>query len=71
MGRAREKSGMKSGYTADASVAMLLATVPAFQQWGNQPLDPKIHSILNNADEQTLLTIAVYALRRVTEEPHA
>ncbi len=55
---------MQSGHASDATLATLLTCMPAFQRWANQPLDPKLKKLLNEADEQVLLSIAVHALQR-------
>ena len=52
----------------DATLAKLLACLPVFQRWSNQPLPTKLHQIIRSADEQTLLGIAVFALRRASQE---
>jgi len=56
---------MNKGYQADVAVAKLLACLPAFEAWSDTPLDPGLQEILNEADQQTIMTIAVYALRRI------
>ncbi len=55
---------MQSGHAGDATLATLLTCVPAFQRWSNQPLDPALEKLLHEADEQTLLSIAVHALQQ-------
>ena len=60
---------MHKGCLVDMRVAELLACVPAFRRWTNSPLDPKLRQILREADEQTLLSLTAYAMRRLTENP--
>lgn len=59
---------MNKSYQADAAVAKLLACLPAFGAWSDAPLDPNLHRLLRKADQQTIMTVAVYALRRIAQD---
>jgi hypothetical protein len=58
---------MNKSETVDATVAKLMACLPASERWHNDPLDPRVLRVLECADEQTLLSIAVYSLRMIAE----
>ncbi len=51
---------------ADAAIARALAQLPVLRQWSNQPLDRHVRRMIDQADMQTLLSIAVTALDRAT-----
>ena len=59
---------MNKSYQADAAVAKLLACLPAFGPWTDAPLDPSLQKLLNQADQQTIMTVAAYALRRIAQD---
>ena len=59
---------MNQGYLADATVAKLLACLPAFESWSDTRLDPSLKKILKEADQQTILSVAAFALRRIIDD---
>ena len=59
---------MDQGYHIDVTVAKLLACLPAFEAWSDTPLDPGLQEILNEADQQTMMTVAAYALGRIAQD---
>jgi hypothetical protein len=58
---------MHGSDATDAAVAKLMACLKASRRWANDPLDRRIVHLLKHANEQTLLSIAVYSLRRIAE----
>lgn len=59
---------MKNAHAADAAVAKLLACLPTFRRWSNRPLSPTLKKLLREADEQTLMSLAVHALHRAVKD---
>ncbi|MCC6680262.1 MAG: hypothetical protein IT445_05100 [Phycisphaeraceae bacterium] len=50
---------------AEGRVARMLSTMPMFRKWQHQPLDPCLQRLLNELDEQTLMSLAACALLRL------
>ena len=63
-----EKPTMSNSSVADATLAKLFTCLPVFRRWTNEPLDPELHKIIESVDEQSLLSIAVFALSRAIKE---
>ncbi len=66
-GAGAEKAAMPTSHLTDATVARVLAELPAFERWANQPLDPELRELVRHLDEQALLSLTAYALNRVAQ----
>lgn len=51
----------------DAQIASALHGLPSFTQWRPKPLPYELLALIEHADEQTLRTMAVEALRRALQ----
>ena len=54
-----------------ATVAIVLSRLPQFKHWANQPLETAWRQALDQADTQTLMTVAAHALKRIAIEQMA
>ncbi len=50
---------------AEGRVARMLSTMPAYHHWRQQPLDRCLRRLLDELDEQALMSLAAYALLRL------
>ena len=55
------------GIEADKDVAKLLASIPVFETWQNNPLPPDLLARLREADRQTLISLAATVLLRIQQ----
>ena len=56
-----------TGIEADKDVAKLLASMPVFEMWQNNPLPPELLAGLRKADRQTLMSLAAAVLLRIQQ----
>ncbi len=59
---------MTSHRSPDASVAKLLAAVPAFRNWTYRPLDRDLRRRLAQVDHHTLKTVVAHCLGMILGE---
>jgi len=60
-----------SALQGDASVSVLLSSLPAYQRWQNRPLSAQLRQVLRNANEQELMSLAAAAMQRIVDEAPA
>lgn len=57
---------MHTSQHMDVSAARLLSDLPAFSRWESRPLNRQLKQLIGELDEQTLMSLAAHAVRRIT-----
>lgn len=52
----------------DAAVARVLAQSPAFHRWQNRPLPRHLRQVVQELDEQALMSLVALAVQRLTAD---
>ena len=53
----------------NVTAARLLSDLPAYGRWDNRPLNRQLRQLVAELDEQTLMSLTVHAVQRITTGP--
>ena len=60
---------MDSSSYMDVSANRLISDLPGFNRWQNRPLNRQLKQLINELDEQTLMSLTAEAVQRIHHGP--